>query len=367
MTAPNTAGPTTLGGELYDLPAGPVPRVLLAACRPGPPLEAVDERSGWALFKLADPGGTAVSVAIRTSTHPDFDGDDAMAADFLRRARSNPRTMGELQALLTLALERDGQEGEWRWGDVARAVYGAHAKSHHNDHIRLAAALLCRGQWPAFSDGPAPGPRASPWGGSPLLQLEEQGNCTATDPRRCRCPLTARLNCSFARALRQIHHRVPLAHLRLPQPGHTNPKGRRLSRAGHLRVRTTALLHWHSAEPDNNTPDNATTKVCSVSLRELLSSSGIDVEALKKRRHLGEVLTDVVGALQVTAAAVGVGLARAPLRGRSLLGTVLQLAGRKPPTTSRKSPAPRTEPAATTPTPSASTRPKASRAPPPRL
>lgn len=367
--AQHAPGSATVSEEVYELPAGPVPRALLAACRPGPPLKPVEERDGWALFRLTDPadagGSTTVQVAIRTSDHADFDDEDAMVAEFLRRARMNPRVMGEMQALLTLALHRDGKDGQWSWGDVARAVYGRYAKSHHIDLIRLAGALLQRAQWPTFDDGSPRGPRASPWGGSPLLRIDEQGDdCTATDPRRCRCPLTARLNHSFAQALRQLRHRVPPAHLRLPQPGHTNPKGRRLSRAALLRVRSGALHYWHGAEPDPIPRDNAATKVCSVGLGDLLTSSGIDVNALRKRRHLGEVLADVTGALQATAAAVGVGLARLPLRARRLLGTVLQLTGPQPSPAARNGQAQR--PVSATPAPPAngSAHPTASRAPP---
>ncbi|MFP5319454.1 MAG: hypothetical protein ACLGI2_14330 [Acidimicrobiia bacterium] len=353
--------PSTQGEELHHVPVGPVPRVLLGACRPGPAIEPIEERDGWDLFHLADQSGDTMAVALRSHNHPDHDDEDDKAAAFLRRARTNPRALGELQALLTLALERDGLEGQWLWGDTARAVYGPAAKSHHIDHIRMAAALLCRGQWPAFDDGTPPGPRASPWGGSSLLHVETHGTCAATDARHCRCLLTARLNEHFARALRHVRHRAPSEHLRLPQEDHTNPEGRRLSRADLLRVRTTAIHHWHAGI---DTPTAAgPSKVRALTFQELLSLAGIDVNAQVRRRHLGDALADVIAALRSTAAWLGVGVLQAPVRARRLLGTVLHIAGPAAPPAARPAtrPRPASSPALST---TGASRPKASRAPP---
>lgn len=343
----------TQGQELLGLPVGPVPRVLLGACRPGPPLEPVEERGGWALYRLADQSGTSLEVALRTSSHPDFGDEDAMAAAFLLRARSNPKALGELQALLAWVLERDGQDGQWWWGDVARIVYGPSSKSHHNDHIRLAAALLCRGQWPRFDDSTPPGSAASPWGGSPLLHFERQHGCDASDARRCRCPLTARLNPVFAKALSAQRHRVPVELLQLPQEGHTNSEGRRPSRAALLRVRTTALHDWHAGEPDPVASQRTGARVRTLTFHELLSRAGIDVNAHIRRRHMGDLLSDVVTQLKATATWIGVGLREAPVRGRRLLSTVLHLSGPKamppqvPNSTKRHATTPASPPVAT--------------------
>ncbi|HWI03620.1 MAG TPA: hypothetical protein VNT52_07315 [Acidimicrobiales bacterium] len=360
MTRPEAAvGRSTQGEETYQLPVGQVPRALLGACRVGVALEPTDVREGWALFHLGT-RGVALAVAVRTPEHPDFVDDDANASAFLRRARSNPRALGELQALLTLALERDGMEGQWWWGDVARAVYGRAAKSHHIDHVRLAATLLSRGQWPAFSDGRARGERPSPWGGAELLRVEGPERCEAPNPRRCRCPLTVRLNPAFAESLAQLRHRVPAEHLQLPQGDHTNPEGRRLSRAALLAVRTTALHHWHAGAG----APGAAAKVRELTLQELLSLAGIDVNAQARRRHLGDTLADVVATLRQTAVRLGVGLSHAPVRARRLLGTVLHLSGPAVPPAPRPAPAPR-PPAGTAPLSSnGAARPEGSRAPP---
>ena len=358
---PRGRRPTTRGEDLHYLPVGPVPRVLLRSCRPGPPLEPVEERDGWALFQLDDDGDAAIPVALRTPDHPEFDDGDAMAAAFLRRARTNPRALGEFQALLTLILERDGLRDQWWWGDVARAVYGQAAKSHHIDHIRLAAALLCRGRWPTFDDGTPPGPLASPWGGARLLRVEGKERCAAPDTRRCRCPLTVRLNPTFAKALAQLRHRVPAEHLQLPQDDHTNPEGRRLSRAALLRVRTAAVHHWHAGA---DTAAAGDTKVRAITFQELLSHAGIDVNAQVRRRHLGDALADVVSTLRATATRLGVGLLQAPVRARRLLATVLHVSGPAPPPAPRPRQTPR--PPAATPPPSSegATGPQGSRAPP---
>ena len=328
-SAPAGSKRATQGQELLGLPVGPVARVLLGACRPGSPLEPTEEREGWALYHLDDQSGTSVEVALRTSDHPDFGDEDAMAAAFLGRARSNPKALGELQALLAWVLERDGQEGQWWWGDVARIVYGPAAKSHHNDHVRLAAALLCRGQWPRFADSTPPGPSASPWGGSPLLRFAGQERCEASEARRCRCPRTAHLNPVFSRALAAQRHRVPPEQLRLPQEGHTNPGGRRPSRAALLRIRTVALQDWLAGEGDPVASQRAGARVRTVTFQELLSRAGIDVNAHIRRRHMGDLLSDVVAQLKATATWIGVGLREAPVRGRRLLATVFHLSGPK--------------------------------------
>ena len=352
--------------QLYPLPAGPVPRALLATCRPGPPLTPVDERDGWALYRLPDAEGQP--VAVRTPDHPRFTDEDAEVLRCIEWLREpTTKALAALQALLSLALDRDGRAGEWVWGDVARAAWGRWAKSEHIELVRRAAALLARAHWPRFDDGPAT-TDASPWGGSPVLRVEQLGDCGAGDPQRCRCRSTATLSPRFARALREICPKVPAHHLQLPQAGRANPHGHRLSRVAQLRVRLNGLYHWLTTGPDAGAGAKATEKACTVSLHDVLSKwCHLDdqaITALKARRHMGEVRDDVVQALTAVRAAVGVGLVRAPAAAARLLDTALCLVGPRP--RARNTPAPRPPASIASAAVDLEARPQGSRAPPPR-
>ena len=358
---------TTRGEELLSLPIGPLPRLALALCRPGPPLEAVELRDHWVLYRWSGESGASAEIALRTAEHPDHCDDDALAAQALLRARSHPKAQGELQALLVRLAERNGQDGQWRWGEVARVIYGPAAKSHHNGILRLWVALMERAHWRFGTQSPVADSH-SPWGGRPLLVMERAepaDGCRAAEQASCRCSLTARVVAPFAQALERHRHRVPVEVLQLPQGNHTNPEGRRPSRATLLRIRTAALHEWHTADADPVASERAGARVVSTTLQELLDRAGIDVPAHIRRRHLGDLLSDVVAQLKATAAWVGVGLRQAPVRAGRLLSTVLRLEGPsrlvRPPSAAQRPP-PRTA----TPPSRAASRPAPSRAPPGR-
>lgn len=356
----------TVADVKLPLPAGPVPRALLESCRPGPPLEPVETRDGWALYLLPD--ATGERVAVRTPDHPAFADADAEVLRCLVWLRDDSgKAFAALQALLSLAHHRAGELGGWKWGEVARAAWGEWAKTEHNDLVRLTATLLSGACWPDLGDQAAPA-ASSPWGGSPVLRVEPHGVCTATDARRCRCRSTAFLSRRFSDALAAVCPKVPARHLQLPQEGQANPRGRCLSRARKLVTRVKGLHHWLSSRPDPDLSGRASEKACTVSLRDVLAKwLNLDDEGIARLqggRHMGDVLDGVVEALTAVHTAIGVGLALAPVAAASLLDTPLRVVGPRPRSSPQAPGVPRPPLASTTPASASHGGAAGSRAPP---
>ena len=309
---------------MLDVPTGQRARLLygLARCRP---LPRPDRRvEGWDCYAAEGLDGDRYQIALRSPDHPDFSEEDELALAGLHRGAADVGGLPELQVVLSRLLEFTGAAGLWCWQRVSEVLFGPGARPlRHNVAAKQWLALLSRGRVAYDPDA-----STSPEIWTQLVTVEEIH----------RSSRTVHLDPAFHRELARVTYPAAVATFRFASPTEPvdrtdptagerrvpNPEGNLPSRRARARIRASALLEVAPRRPGEK-PKREFEK----EIEPLLVDAGMDLERVKRRRHVPRWALDACGELVKACTLLGVGIATVVQRVGSVLRHKLRV-GRPP-------------------------------------
>ena len=309
---------------MLDVPTGQRARLLygLARCRPLP--QPHRRAEGWDCYHVEGLDGDRYQVALRSPDHPSFSDEDELALAGLHRGATDVGGLPELEVVLSRLLEFAGVVGLWCWQRVSEVLFGPGARPlRHNVPAKQWVALLGRARVAYDADT-----TTSPETWTQLVTLDEIH----------RSSRTVHLDPTFHRELAAVTYPAAVATFRFASPTEPidrsdpaagerkvpNPEGNLPSRRARARIRASALLEVAPRRPGEK-PKREFEK----EIEPLLVDAGMDLERVKRRRHVPRWALDACGELVKACTLLGVGIATVVQRVGSVLRHKLRV-GRPP-------------------------------------
>ena len=279
---------------------------------------------GWDCYAVEGLDGGRYQIALRSPDHPDFSEKDELALAGLQRGATDVGGLPELQVVLSRLLEFAGATGLWCWQRVSEVLFGPGARPlRHNVPAKQWVALLSRAR---VTYDPEDSTSPETW--TQLVTLEEIH----------RSSRTVHLDPAFHRELAGVTYPAAVATFRFASPTEpvdrndpgagerkvANPEGNLPSRRARARIRASALLEVAPRRPGEK-PKREFEK----EIEPLLIDAGMDLDRVKRRRHVPRWALDACGELVKACTLLGVGIATVVQRAGSVLRHKLRV--RRPP------------------------------------